>query len=355
MTPKDKINFYDDLARKLKVHSLEKMREIFSEYKFPFQHVNPTITKHQYATQVLAGLSKKNILLLAKDFEVEVPNGFIQQKKATLRTMPLKQIQSADATKQIFISHSSLDKDVVEKVIDYLIAMGVSHKSIFCSSFEGYGILVGDNFLDTIKEKISSNTLVLFILSPNFYESPVSLCEMGAAWVNSKEHVPMLIPPFEFVDIKGVIPLTQGLKIDDKQKLNSLKVRIERFLSLDPMDVSIWERKRDSIFNSIQPILQERVKPNARVISAYNKILSDISDEEKTVLNAIHKNKGLPLGMDNYMTENDYGDDIIRNLERLHLVEASNEPDMWNFYHLTMFGLNMMNYINKQSYKTGRK
>lgn len=127
------------------------------------------------------------------------------------------------ANPKIFISHSSLDSKIVEKVIDTLEAIGVPSDKIFCSSFEGYGVKLGSDFLDVIKNELDNEVLVLFILSNNFYSSVVSLCEMGATWVKTNQHIPILIPPFNYGDIKGVIPTTHGMKINEKK--NSIRLR----------------------------------------------------------------------------------------------------------------------------------
>lgn len=146
---------------------------------------------------------------------------------------------------KIFISHSSSDKEFVEEIIDIIETIGLNSSQIFCSSFDGYGINLGENFLERIKEELNENVLVLFILSNHFYESPVCLCEMGATWIKTNEHIPILIPPFDFKDIQGVIPLTQGFVISDNLKLNLFKAKIEKLFNLNPIDPSVWERKRD--------------------------------------------------------------------------------------------------------------
>ena len=158
---------------------------------------------------------------------------------------------------KIFISHASADSDIVEEVIEILESIGLDSNQIFCTSFEGYGIDLGDNFLDTIKEELSSDCLVIFLLSKKFYESPVCLCEMGATWVLAKEHIPVLIPPLDFSDIKGVIPLTQGFKINEPLKLNIFKDKIEKTFSIQSsLTMSTWERKRDRIISRIEKILE---------------------------------------------------------------------------------------------------
>lgn len=156
--------------------------------------------------------------------------------------------------KKIFISHSTKDVKYVEHLIELIESMGVTEKQIFCSSFEPYGIPLGENFLERIKQELSNEVIVLFVLTQNFLASPICLCEMGATWVLANRHVPILIPPFDFSDIRGVMPLTQGFKINEPNKLNSFKDTILNYFNLEPMDFTKWERKRATFLKSIEII-----------------------------------------------------------------------------------------------------
>ncbi|MDC3351653.1 toll/interleukin-1 receptor domain-containing protein [Crocinitomicaceae bacterium] len=153
---------------------------------------------------------------------------------------------------KVFISHSSKDKVFVEELIDLIETIGLSSTKIFCSSFDGYGIDLGEDFLDRIKDELNENILVLFVLSNNFYASPVCLCEMGATWIKTNEHIPILIPPFDYSDVKGVIPMTQGFKINESLKLNLFKQKLEKLFNLSAIDNSSWERKRDRVLKRIE-------------------------------------------------------------------------------------------------------
>ena len=66
-----------------------------------------------------------------------------------------------NALKKIFISHATKDKEIIEELIDLLENIGINSAQIFCSSFEGYGIPLGENFLDKIKQELSSEVLGL--------------------------------------------------------------------------------------------------------------------------------------------------------------------------------------------------
>ena len=190
---------------------------------------------------------------------INVTDKFIIYPLGTLKAKQDNQLitnKRDNSLKKIFISHATKDKEIVEELIDLLETIGISSTQIFCSSFEGYGIPLGGNFLDTIKEELSAEVLVLFVITNNFYDSKVCLCEMGAAWALSKEHIPIVVPPLSYSDIQAVIPLTQGLLINNAPKLNSLKEKLEKDFSLgQSIALNNWERKRDRFITNIQKII----------------------------------------------------------------------------------------------------
>lgn len=162
--------------------------------------------------------------------------------------------------KKIFISHSSRDSNYVGELINLIEGIGITHDQIFCSSFEGYGVELGEDFLYRLKKELDEDILVFFILTQNFYNSPISLCEMGATWIKTNKHIPILIPPFDFKDVKGVFPVTNGMKINDKNKLNSLKEALESDFSLTQLKTTIWEKKREKFLSDINLQIDTEVK-----------------------------------------------------------------------------------------------
>lgn len=252
MNPTKRLQIITDIALKLQAEqNTSGINILLSGYGIETENVHSVNSKRQYVIDLLKSQSNGIIIQIARDldFDVKIPDE---------RLYPKEEISSENMQKKIFISHSSSDTDIVEKIIDTLEAIGVPSEQIFCSSFEGYGVKLGADFLETIKTELNSNVLVLFVLSSNFYESVVSLCEMGASWVKTNEHIPILIPPFEYSEIKGVIPTTHGMKINEKPKFNSLKEKIESFMGLKQSNFSTWERKRDNILKAIKTILDLR-------------------------------------------------------------------------------------------------
>ncbi len=164
--------------------------------------------------------------------------------------------QETGCLEKVFISHSSKDHKVVEELVELLEVIGLESTQIFCTSLPGYDIDLGDNFIDSLKDELVGNVLVIFVLSENFYKSPVCLCEMGATWALSRDHIPIVVPPLSFADIKGVFPLTQGLVITDALRINALRDKIIAAFKLpDQSKASTWERRRDRIIERIDECL----------------------------------------------------------------------------------------------------
>jgi hypothetical protein len=166
----------------------------------------------------------------------------------------------------IFISHSSKDIKYVEELVKLLEIIGVKSKSeLFCSSISGYNIPTGENIFEYLRNKFSKNLHVIFLLSDNYYESPVCLNEMGATWVKSINHTAILTPEFEYSQIRGVIDQnTIWAKLNDKDRINDFKNNLIELFCLDKIDNNIWERKRDSFLDNVSKIYDSnryKIKP----------------------------------------------------------------------------------------------
>lgn len=160
---------------------------------------------------------------------------------------------------KIFISHNTLDKSYAEALVDLLKEIGVKNEDIFCSSVPGYGVPFGKSILDSIKGEYDNyDLIVLFIHSPRFYMSPVSLCEMGACWISRKEHYSFLTTDCLFADLKGVVtPGDVAFKAGDENTYHLLpefKEKIEGIFSLPPIKLAIWDRAKNKFLNTVNHI-----------------------------------------------------------------------------------------------------
>lgn len=162
---------------------------------------------------------------------------------------------------RIFISHSSRDKDYVAKIVELLDGMGLDNTQVFCSSLPGYDIPIDTNIFDYLRNQFLSYDLhVFFIHSKNYYQSAVSLNEMGAAWALKTEYSSLLLPGFGFGEMTGVVnSQTIAIKLDNdevevKDKLNQLYAKLIEEFGLTRKQDIIWEQKRDRFIREVKEI-----------------------------------------------------------------------------------------------------
>ena len=159
----------------------------------------------------------------------------------------------------IFISHSSKNKDQVAKIADLLRSINLSpRRDIFCSALPGYGIPNGANIFDFLRERFLNYDLhIIFVHSPEYYESAVSLNEMGAAWVLRTNATSLLLPGFDFSGMKGVIGSDciaiklDGDRSEVKDRLNQLRRELESEFDISDNEDIIWEEARDKFIREI--------------------------------------------------------------------------------------------------------
>lgn len=171
-----------------------------------------------------------------------------------LTTIELPQNKIQNMSK-LFISHSSQDDPKIKPFIDLIEDIGVPHKQIFYSSHPAYGVGLGENIFARLKTELEGNVFALFMLSENFYKSPVCLCEMGAVWIKSSKQIPILIPPFDYDSIQGVFLNSLGFKLDDKKQLNNFKTELETYFNLTPIHITRWEEKRDKYLSDLANLI----------------------------------------------------------------------------------------------------
>lgn len=159
---------------------------------------------------------------------------------------------------KIFISHSSKDKEQAKKLVTLFEQMGLNEDQIFCSSVPGYDIGIDGDIFEGIKQQFSESELhLVYLLSDHYYDSAVSLNEMGAAWIVQAKYTLILLPGFNFERIKGVVNKNQiGIKLDNsrdevKDKLNQLYDNIVEEFKLQKKKQIIWEGKRDNFIDEI--------------------------------------------------------------------------------------------------------
>jgi len=251
----------EDISKKLPAFSNNRTKigailfdqlcgEIISTYSgvFPIECGQFKLVKEMWAKGLCDKICDKNLcVVLASNLVSKMLDYFDEKYKSP----------------KVFISHSTNDVAIVEKLVTMLEQIGVKQSQLFCSSIAGYGIPQGAGDLyDYIRNEMSNDNLfVIMMLSPNYYSSPVCLNEMGAAWVKQSSYQSILLPGFRYSEIKGAVnPRDMSFSLADRENrnlaLNEFKDRIIAHLGLADIGHSLWERFRDKFTEEVDKLTQ---------------------------------------------------------------------------------------------------
>ena len=176
-----------------------------------------------------------------------------------------KSTANGKKTPVAFISHSHNDKEFVDALVNLLDDMGFTKDTLFCSSVREYGIPLSGDIFETIRGLFLEHDLyVIFVHSPRFYGSAVSLNEMGAAWVLKTDFCSFLTSDMDYGKMKGVVNNAKlSIKVDEEEAkglLNDLYKHLAAVFSLQEMDMNKWERKRDLFLQVVRNLKYKTVE-----------------------------------------------------------------------------------------------
>lgn len=213
---------------------------------------------------------------------------------------------------KLFISHSSQDMAFVKPLVELFEHIGLTPENMFCSSVAGYNIPLDSNIYDYLKDQFRDYDLrVVFVLSENYYNSPACLNEMGAAWVLQHQYTSILLPQFDFKDVKGVVDRMRisialdAEKYELKTRLNELRETLVKECGLrDSLSLkNIWERHRDEFVDKVSSTevywkqlrqLRERDRPFGEWILPLQKLIeiNPASYDAMYVLGTVYSQTG---------------------------------------------------------------
>ena len=198
--------------------------------------------------------------------EIKVPYHYVLNKDTPLKKGIFKlgyvrECKEKMKYDRIFISHSSKDREITNAFVELLEDIGLGVDEIFYSSLAEYGVSLGENIVDAIKRELSNKKVhVVFLLSQNYYDSVICLNEMGAAWVMQHTYTSLLLPGYEYKNIKGAIDAgCIGIKLDGDQselrdRLIEFRNQIQKEFCLAPLDERKWNRKLDNFVERVNKV-----------------------------------------------------------------------------------------------------
>lgn len=168
----------------------------------------------------------------------------------------------------VFISHTSKDKEFVDALVTLLESIGFNNTNLFCSSVPDYWIGLSQDIIDSLRKLFYDHVLfVIFVQSPRYFNSPVSLNEMGAAWVLKNDCCSILTKDMTREQMRGVVDGSSiFIKVDTSDapaRMNELKKKLTDIFNLNSMSDSTWERKRNTFLKAVNAIEYFSTDPEA--------------------------------------------------------------------------------------------
>lgn len=154
-------------------------------------------------------------------------------------------------SKKIFISHSSKDKNIVEKFTDCILQLGIgiNAEDIFCTSIEEMGVKNGKDIRKHIQTNIRNADYAFLLISKNYKASEICINEMGAVWAYDANVRLYLLPDVDFDEIGWLCDTRKANMINSSIGLDALhKEMIEYF---ERPDKETWSRQRETFISYV--------------------------------------------------------------------------------------------------------
>lgn len=177
---------------------------------------------------------------------------------------------------KIFISHSSKNENYGNALVDLLIGVGISGEQIIFTSNDAYGIPIGQNIFNWLKNRINEKPYVLYLLSPEYYSSVACLNEMGAAWIVENEHTMIFTPDFKLTSYEfqngALDPREIGFFINNQDRLTAFIESLKTSFNISKNPVLVNQKIRDFL---------KRIEPFQKTV---NKTIANTDFQETTIV-----------------------------------------------------------------------
>lgn len=166
--------------------------------------------------------------------------------------------------RKVFISHSSSDKEKIDKLASSLKSLGcdIFYSSDITTNKIKFGTYEGGIY-GQIKKEISKSDVVLFMVSENFYSSIPSMIEIGIAYTLEKDMIPISFKSGNYKeDLKAIFNYNQLLpSLDNDEDVIKLLTQISN--SVNPVEIFKYQKEIVEdirLKNSVEPEEIEKIE-----------------------------------------------------------------------------------------------
>jgi hypothetical protein len=153
---------------------------------------------------------------------------------------------------QVFISHSSKDREMAGLLVDLLrSALNLPAEAIRCTSVEGHGLAGGQETDRVLRVEICEAAVFIGLISAASIESAYVLFELGARWGAEKYLLPLLAPNATHDLLRGPLSRLHALDCSRPADLHQLVHELGDQLNLRPEPPATYQRRVDEILSLV--------------------------------------------------------------------------------------------------------
>jgi len=148
----------------------------------------------------------------------------------------------------VFISHSSVDKDVATALAALLEqALAIPREAIRCTSVDGYRLKAGVDTSDELRTEVFGTKLLLGLITPTSLKSPYVLFELGARWGARRPLFPVMAAGTVASDLQAPLNGLNALSSSIPDQVRQLVEDAAEALALPLEPMSTFSAEIDAV------------------------------------------------------------------------------------------------------------
>lgn len=169
----------------------------------------------------------------------------------------------------VFVSHAASDRRLIDGFVKNILRLGcnLTPEQVFYSSRVATGVPIGANLNDYVRRSLSEAELVIAVVTPAFRDRPFCLAELGAAWREVGELMPLTLPGTRLSDLDGVLSGLMVRALDDNDGLDEIHDRVCKVAGTST-GARVWGEAKDGWLEFLQTYVTAREGVSAEAVSS---------------------------------------------------------------------------------------
>jgi hypothetical protein len=149
---------------------------------------------------------------------------------------------------RLFISHSSVDRNLVERLVELLrSALGLPASQIRCTSVDGYRLPAGADTAEKLRLEVHEAVAFVGVISASSLRSLYVAFELGARWGAKRSLFPLLAPGTTTRILEGPLSGLNALSSANRAQLHQLISDLAAVLQIKSEEPAVYQQYLDAV------------------------------------------------------------------------------------------------------------